>query len=51
MPVKNCCDLIKVMFIDVLGYDGGGVMVQGATGEAPTDKYKVTLLVIIITTV
>lgn len=24
-----------------VGYDGGGVLVQGAMGEPPTDTYKV----------
>ncbi|XP_048589274.1 uncharacterized protein LOC5517726 isoform X2 [Nematostella vectensis] len=35
------CDFSNVTVQGVLGYDGGGVLVQGAVGQRATDNYKV----------
>lgn len=34
----------RALCIPWLGYDGGAVLVQGATGEPATDSYKVSLV-------
>ncbi|XP_031554535.1 uncharacterized protein LOC116291504 [Actinia tenebrosa] len=35
------CNFSQVTLQSLIGYEGGGVLVQGAQGEPPTDMYKV----------